>query len=317
MRLRRRHILVYMIVLSSVCLAFILSSFDVYSRNKTINKSNKPLIEKYLSKEEKQQLIDDNINANLFIEFIKEDGFKLVNYEYYNIIKNNTNNIKTEDIVNKANLLVDEEFTLNGLEQILGNNVYDLNQLVELSTKKSPRFPNAKPNFYPDGNMAISNEDNYITNYKPNNLIVIDKKYTKKNKPLTLDKGAAKQFSLMCDNLSAITSKACGDLKVEYAYISYDDIKKNKSGYPYHLVEGHNDIQLGKTITFENSKKFNENKLYLWMLDNAHRYGFVQRYPASKVDVTKVEPQYGVFRYVGVKSATNMYNNDQTLEEVK
>jgi zinc D-Ala-D-Ala carboxypeptidase len=68
------------------------------------------------------------------------------------------------------------------------------------------------------------------------------------------------------------------------------------------------------------------NKLYLneafanttegkWLKENAHRFGFILRYPKEKMDITNYVYEPWHFRYVGVKAATIMYEHNWTLEE--
>lgn len=68
------------------------------------------------------------------------------------------------------------------------------------------------------------------------------------------------------------------------------------------------------------------NKLYLneafanttegkWLKENAHRFGFILRYPKEKKDITNYMYEPWHFRYVGVKAANIMYKNNWTLEE--
>lgn len=53
-----------------------------------------------------------------------------------------------------------------------------------------------------------------------------------------------------------------------------------------------------------------------WIFDNAHKYGFVMRYPDEKSSVTGVDTGYEYcFRYVGVAHATYMYKKGYCLEE--
>jgi D-alanyl-D-alanine carboxypeptidase len=61
--------------------------------------------------------------------------------------------------------------------------------------------------------------------------------------------------------------------------------------------------------TFENTTAF------AWLSKNAHKYGFVLRYPADKVDTTgyKYEPWH--YRFVGREAATEMYLADVCFEE--
>ncbi len=52
-----------------------------------------------------------------------------------------------------------------------------------------------------------------------------------------------------------------------------------------------------------------------WLRSNAHKYGFVVRYPADKADITGVSDYDYAFRYVGIPHATYMFENNLCLEE--
>lgn len=70
-------------------------------------------------------------------------------------------------------------------------------------------------------------------------------------------------------------------------------------------------------ITF-NGYNYNEIENYdgyEWILNNAHKYGFILRYPKDKVDVTRYGYESWRFRYVGKEAAKVIYDNDWTLEE--
>ena len=53
----------------------------------------------------------------------------------------------------------------------------------------------------------------------------------------------------------------------------------------------------------------------IWLKENAHKYGFIIRYPKGKQHITgyKYEPWH--IRYLGVDLATKVYNSGLTLEE--
>lgn len=55
--------------------------------------------------------------------------------------------------------------------------------------------------------------------------------------------------------------------------------------------------------------------VYAWLLQNAPNYGFILRYPADKVEITKVGFEPWHFRYVGVDHALYMTENNLCLEE--
>ena len=51
-----------------------------------------------------------------------------------------------------------------------------------------------------------------------------------------------------------------------------------------------------------------------WIKDNAHKYGFILRYPKGKEEITGYNYEPWHLRYVG-DLAIYLYNNDLTLEE--
>ncbi len=60
---------------------------------------------------------------------------------------------------------------------------------------------------------------------------------------------------------------------------------------------------------------FGDDPEGIWIANNAYKYGFIIRYKPGKEDITgyKYEPWH--LRYVGVDVATEIYNQDTTLEE--
>lgn len=52
-----------------------------------------------------------------------------------------------------------------------------------------------------------------------------------------------------------------------------------------------------------------------WVRDNAHKYGFVIRYPEGKSEITGYIWEPWHLRYLGVELATELYTSGQTLEE--
>lgn len=53
---------------------------------------------------------------------------------------------------------------------------------------------------------------------------------------------------------------------------------------------------------------------YEWLMNNCHKYGFIQRYPDNKSRITGIDDYNYCFRYVGEVHATNM-KNGYCLEE--
>jgi zinc D-Ala-D-Ala carboxypeptidase len=63
------------------------------------------------------------------------------------------------------------------------------------------------------------------------------------------------------------------------------------------------------------TESFGSSKEGEWLTDNAHRYGFILRYPRGKELITGYQYEAWHFRYIGVEAATIIYKNNWTLEE--
>lgn len=55
--------------------------------------------------------------------------------------------------------------------------------------------------------------------------------------------------------------------------------------------------------------------IYPWLQENSWRYGFIQRYPADKEEITGCREEEWHYRYVGVDAAWDIYWNGLCLEE--
>ena len=69
-------------------------------------------------------------------------------------------------------------------------------------------------------------------------------------------------------------------------------------------------------VTAESSSgNFETTEQYGWLMQHAHEYGFIQRYPANKADITGISYEPWHYRYVGVEAATRIRETGLTLEE--
>ncbi len=105
---------------------------------------------------------------------------------------------------------------------------------------------------------------------------------------------------------------------VAAGYRSFDEQTTDKPA-----ASGYSDFHTGMLVslkayvggsTLDITNESNE-AMYTWLLTNAHKYGFIQRYPAGKEDKTGVSDYLSCFRYVGVAHATYMKSNNLCLEE--
>ena len=91
----------------------------------------------------------------------------------------------------------------------------------------------------------------------------------------------------------------------------------------YSAYPGTSEHQTGLSIDISSpnfgnklEKEFGETKEGAWLADHAHEYGFIIRYPEDKVEQTEYNYEPWHIRYIGIKHATYLYENDLVLEEV-
>jgi zinc D-Ala-D-Ala carboxypeptidase len=87
-------------------------------------------------------------------------------------------------------------------------------------------------------------------------------------------------------------------------------------------VPGYSEHQTGLTMdissknnNFNLDERFGSTKEGVWLAHNAHKYGFILRYPKGKEGITGYMYEPWHFRYVGIQAAEEIYKNKWTLEE--
>ena len=96
-------------------------------------------------------------------------------------------------------------------------------------------------------------------------------------------------------------------LKATYT-VSYGSTAANR----FSADQGYSEHQLGTTVDFTTGvssgalEGFDKTPEYVWLLENAHKYGFILSYPAGNT-FYKFEPWH--WRFVGVSLARKLHNN--------
>lgn len=102
-------------------------------------------------------------------------------------------------------------------------------------------------------------------------------------------------------------------------YAKRDGIEKANR---YSARPGHSEHETGLAFDFtnENTQKsigdwFTETPQAKWLYENAHKYGFILRYPEGKEHITGYKYESWHYRYVGTEHSKNFAMNNLTLEE--
>lgn len=143
-----------------------------------------------------------------------------------------------------------------------------------------------------------------------------------------LRKAAANAFSKLA---TAADKKGCtirltnGFRPYSYQQMLYEQyVKKDgkKKANKYSAKPGYSEHQTGlsadvssPSVDYELVQKYGKTKEGKWLAKNAHKYGFIIRYPKGKEDITGYEYEPWHIRYVGKDAAKEIYEQGVTLEE--
>ena len=107
------------------------------------------------------------------------------------------------------------------------------------------------------------------------------------------------------------------DEKIE----AYENEGKSKSeakklAEQWVAIPGTSEHQLGIAVDINADTTISlSDDVYSWLAENAHKYGFIKRYPSDKTDITGVINEPWHYRYVGKEAALEIYSQGICLEE--
>lgn len=79
-------------------------------------------------------------------------------------------------------------------------------------------------------------------------------------------------------------------------------------------LPGYSEHHTGLAVDI-NARNGKNEKVYKWLEANAHKYGFILRYPANATEITGINYEPWHFRFVGYEAAEYIYENSITFEE--
>ena len=103
-------------------------------------------------------------------------------------------------------------------------------------------------------------------------------------------------------------------------YTERKNLWGQKQADMYAARPGHSEHQTALSIDITSLEhpydtQFMESEEYNWLLNNAHKYGFILRYPKGKSDITGYSNESWHFRYVGEEVAKQIYEEGITFDE--
>ena len=170
--------------------------------------------------------------------------------------------------------------------------------------------------------MLINKYNKVTENFEPEKLIVIDSKYCNDDVQM-----GAEVAVLAFKKMYRAAAQEGLSLVINSGYRSYEmqeelcDTYRNLYGNNYvkkyvsspGFSEHHTGLafDIGST----SSNVFAESNEYQWMLKNAHKYGFIQRFTKRGENITGFRSEPWHYRYVGEEIATYIYEHGITFEQ--
>lgn len=105
----------------------------------------------------------------------------------------------------------------------------------------------------------------------------------------------------------------------EFQQQLYDQSLAQTGGDDSDLVAkaGHSEHETGYAIDFSDvdTGEYEQDEDFKWINENCYKYGFIERYPSKKKNITNIQYEPWHFRYVGIPHAYYMTKNDLCMEE--
>lgn len=175
------------------------------------------------------------------------------------------------------------------------------------------------------GNTMLVNKYNALSkDYEVENLTNISKTYSYGDNK-KLNKEAYDAFI----DLAEDAKKEGYTILIVSSYRSYKDQEDVWKDYKasfgtrkadaYAARAGSSEHETGLAIDvadyYDENDKFEDTDSFKWMQANAHKYGYILRYPKGKENITGYSYEAWHYRYVGIETATKVYNEGITYDE--
>ncbi len=178
-------------------------------------------------------------------------------------------------------------------------------------------------NFLNKSNILVNKYIYLPSDYIPNNLEIVDNKYTDGNKLLVSD------ARINFEEMAMDAKKEDLNIRIISAYRDYNYQKNLYDNYvlkdgkdiadTYSARPGYSEHQTGLVIDLDNInlsyEQFESTNEFKWMEDNSYKYGYILRYPLDKEYITGYYYEPWHYRYVGKRIAKYIHDNDITFDE--
>lgn len=252
------------------------------------------VIKRELAEEEMNFLLNKKYSVNVS-KLVKQDYFIFDNLDKYLDYMKESGNSSPEEVVGLVNTKASNGF---------------YSDITETDTSKGIL-------------MLVNKFYGLDETYEPDDLKSVSLSYAYAGKKVS---------EIIYDDLIEMLEDASDSgykIVVDQGYRSYIDQLDAYNTYAYSKGEtyadeiaaraGHSEYQTGLSVLLTPYNKIiedvSENEEYMWLIKNSYKYGFIQRYPEGKENITGFSYDPWRFRYVGVEIATKIHNENITFDE--
>ena len=312
------------------------SSYTNYGYSETSSEKIKELNLKTYLNEKYYKTLDKALETDDYINDYLQDYIKI---DY----------IDNDTFIKSVNHLLEKGYKveeINNLSFILSSKYYKydlLDSYIEYYKKNEDKKDNIvvlvniglNNDFYtnvreiedPDSLLVLVNKYNKLPdNYRPSDLEDFPSKYKIYTTARPMRKEAHDQLLKLFDDIN----KEGMNLWINSAFreksyqnkLFTNSVANNGMNHAliYSAKMRHSEHETGLAVDLSAQSSgaietFNKFKQYEWMQNNAHKYGFIERYPKGKEWITGYAYEPWHYRYVGVEVATKIKEEGITYEE--
>ena len=239
--------------------------------------------------------------------------------------------LTTEKNEKLINILNEKYFLIKNLDKYIAysdkNPEISLTEVIALVNvhRDQDYYENMEVTDTSKGNTMLVNKYNALSkDYEVEDLKTISKTYSYGDNK-KLNKEAYDAFISLADD----AKKEGYTILIVSSYRTYqdqEDVWKDykasfgtKKADAYAARAGSSEHETGLAIDVadynDKNDKFEATESFKWMQTNAHKYGYILRYPKDKENITGYSYEAWHYRYVGIDTATKVYNEGITYDE--
>lgn len=268
---------------------------DEYALKKIgYNDSEIVTILKYAEKDELNEIKNKKYTKEL-VKFINQKYFIYDNLNKYIKYYKNDKTVKPSKIISLINVGADKDF-------------YNEPKKTDISLKE----------------LMLVNKFHYLDeSYNPENIVDVSAQYAYDGNEVpkfVYDKYLEMWNAANEEGLYLIMTSSYRSYQYqEDLYNSYKQQKGEKWADSVAARAGFSEHQTGYAldiVTYNSTMDdFEESDEFKWLSKNAHKFGFILRYPKGKEDITGYDYESWHYRYVGEDVAKYIYENKITFDE--